>query len=85
MKPKTKERIYNFFLNALALLMIIFSMFAPEPAFDKIKGLTYATTVSEDKQASRASWNTRDLVLSLVILVIIALVMIYFSPLIIAK
>jgi SSS family solute:Na+ symporter len=66
-------------------LLIFFSMLRPEPSFDQIKGLTYATTVSEDKQASRASWNKRDLVLSLVVLVIIVLVMVYFSPLVIAK
>ncbi len=66
-------------------LMIFFSMLRPEPSFDKIKGLTYATTVSEDKQASRASWNRQDLVLSLIVLVIIVLVMVYFSPLFIAK
>ncbi len=66
-------------------LMVIFSMLRPEPSFDKINGLTYATTVAEDKQASRASWNKRDLVLSLVVLVIIVLVMLYFSPLVIAK
>jgi len=47
--------------------------------------LTYSTTVTEDKKASRESWNSRDIVLSLVVIVIIALVMIYFSPLIIAK
>jgi SSS family solute:Na+ symporter len=41
--------------------------------------------VSEDKKASRESWSRKDLLLSLVVLVIIALVMIYFSPLIIAK
>jgi len=72
------------FLTSIAL-MIFFSMLRPEPPFEKIKGLTYATTVSEDKQASRATWNTRDLVLSLVVLVIIVLVMVYFSPLVVAK
>jgi len=66
-------------------IMVVISILTREPSYEKIQGLTYSTTVAEDKKASRVSWNTRDVVLSLVVLVIIALVMIYFSPLIIAK
>jgi SSS family solute:Na+ symporter len=65
--------------------MVIISFLTREPTYEKINGLTYGTTVVEDKKASRESWNTRDVVLSLVVIIIIALVMIYFSPLIIAK
>jgi SSS family solute:Na+ symporter len=65
--------------------MVIISLLTQMPSYEKIQGLTYSTTVAEDKKASRASWNTRDVVLSVVVLIIIALVMIYFSPLIIAK
>ncbi len=65
--------------------MVIISFLTPEPAYEKIRGLTYGTTVAEDKKASRESWKTRDVVLSVVVLIIIALVMIYFSPLIVAK
>ncbi len=65
--------------------MIIVSMFTRPPDTQKIQGLTYATTVTEDKKASRASWNTRDVILSLIILAIIAVVMILFSPLVVAK
>ncbi|MGD2294841.1 MAG: sodium:solute symporter [Candidatus Aminicenantes bacterium] len=72
------------FLVCVAL-MIGFSLFTRPPSLAKIKGLTYGTTVAEDKQTSRASWTTRDLILSIVVLVIIALVLIYFSPLIIAR
>lgn len=72
------------FLICVAL-MIGFSLFSRSPSFEKIKGLTYGTTVAEDKQASRESWTTRDVFLSLVVLVIIALILICFSPLVIAK
>jgi SSS family solute:Na+ symporter len=65
--------------------MVIISFLTKEPSYEKIQGLTYGTTVVEDRNASRASWNKRDVMLSLVVLIIIALVMIYFSPLIIAK
>lgn len=72
------------FLVCIAM-MIVISLVTKPPSDEKIQGLTYATTVAEDKKASRASWNMRDLILSLVILAIIALVLIYFSPLVIAK
>lgn len=77
---------FSFYLFLVSIaIMIIISMFTAPASFAKIKGLTYATTVAEDKAASRASWTTKDLILSLVVLVVIALVMIYFSPLILAK
>jgi SSS family solute:Na+ symporter len=66
-------------------MMVVVSMFTRPPSYEKIDGLTYATTAARDKQASRASWTTRDLILSLVILAIIAAVLIYFSPLILAR
>ncbi len=66
-------------------LMVVVSMFSKAPAEEAIQGLTYATTVREDQQASWASWNTRDLVLSFVVLAIIVIVMIYFSPLALGK
>ena len=71
------------FLVCIAM-MIVVSLFTKQPSYGKIQGLTYGTTVAEDKKSSRASWNKRDVILSLVILVIIALVLIYFSPLVIA-
>jgi SSS family solute:Na+ symporter len=77
---------FCFFLFVACIgAMVIISFLTREPTYEKINGLTYGTTVVEDKKASRESWNTRDVVLSLVVIIIIALVMIYFSPLIIAK
>ena len=72
------------FLTCIAIMVVV-SLLSSLPDREKIRGLTYATTVSRDKQTSRESWNTRDVVLSLVVLVVIALVMIYFSPLALAK
>ncbi|MFC2161388.1 sodium:solute symporter [Acidobacteriota bacterium] len=72
------------FLVCIAL-MISFSMFSREPAYEKINGLTYGTTMAEDKKASRDSWSKGDLILSFVVLAIIALILICFSPLVIAQ
>jgi len=71
------------FLVCIAIMVAV-SLFTRQPSYEKIQGLTYSTTVAEDKKASYASWNKKDVILSLVILIIIALILIYFSPLVIA-
>ena len=72
------------FLGCIGMMVAV-SMFTRPPSYEKIQGLTYATTVTEDKKASRESWSARDVILSLVVLAIIATTMICFSPLVIAK
>ena len=67
------------------VVMVIVSLATPTPSEEKIRGLTFATTVAEDRAVSRASWNKWDVVLSLIVLVIIIAIFIYFSPLGIAK
>ncbi|HSG80633.1 MAG TPA: sodium/solute symporter, partial [Gemmatimonadota bacterium] len=62
-------------------LLVVVSLATPAPGFEQIRGLTYATTMADQRAASRASWNARDVVLSLIVLVILAAIMVYFSPL----
>jgi SSS family solute:Na+ symporter len=77
----------NFLYFAILLLvvcvalLVVVSMFTPAPQIERIRGLTYATTVAEDKAASRASWNARDVALSILVLVFLAGILVYFSPL----
>ena len=59
--------------------MVIVSLLTPKPDDAHIKGLTFATTVAEDKAASRASWNKTDVILSLIVVAIIVSVFTYFS------
>ena len=81
----------NFLYFAVYLLigcigmMVVVSLITKPPSYDKIQGLTYATTVAEDRQASRESWSFKDVIFSLIVLAVIAAAMIYFSPLIVAK
>lgn len=67
------------FLFSVAIMVVV-SLCTEKPDEANINGLTFATTVSEDKAASRASWNMVDVVLSLIVLVIIVAIFIYFSP-----
>jgi SSS family solute:Na+ symporter len=81
----------NFLYFCIALfvfsvvLMVAISLTSPAPDEANIKGLTFATTVAEDKKASRASWNQKDVLLTAVVLVFIVAIFMYFSPLGIAK
>lgn len=72
------------FLFSIAVLVIV-SLLTPKPSEAQIQGLTFATTVAEDKAASRASWNAKDVILSLIVVAIILSILIYFSPLGVAK
>lgn len=72
------------FLFSIALMVIV-SLLTPAPNEKQIRGLTFGTTVAEDKAASRASWNKWDVILSLIVVLIIVSIFIYFSPLGIAK
>jgi solute:Na+ symporter, SSS family len=67
------------------IVMVGVSLMTPRPSEEQIRGLTFATTVAEDRAASRASWNAKDVVLSLIVVAIIVAVFFYFSPLGVAK
>jgi SSS family solute:Na+ symporter len=68
------------FLISIAL-MIIISLLSEAPSEAQLNGLTFATTVNEDKASSRASWNAKDVWLSIFVIVIIVAIFLYFSPL----
>jgi SSS family solute:Na+ symporter len=75
--------IYLFLFSIV--VMVVVSLLTPKPNEEQIRGLTFATTVAEDRAASRASWNKWDVILSLGVLAIILGIFIYFSPLGVAK
>ena len=68
------------FLVSIAILIIV-SLFTEKPSEEQLNGLTFATTVSADRAASRASWNALDVWLSSIVIVFIVAIFIYFSPL----
>ena len=68
------------FLACIAL-MIIVSLITPSPDLNRISGLTYATTSKNDLKESKNSWESFDLINSGIIILILALILIYFSPL----
>jgi len=60
-------------------VMYVVSYMSEEPDYAKISGLTYGTVTSEDRAASRASWNRWDVVASASVLVAILAAYVYFS------
>jgi SSS family solute:Na+ symporter len=72
------------FLFSVAVMVIV-SLLTPKPNEEQIRGLTFATTVAEDKAASRASWNKWDVIHTIVVVVVIVCIFTYFSPLGVAK
>ncbi|RPI03994.1 MAG: Na+/glucose cotransporter [Ignavibacteriae bacterium] len=68
------------FVFSVALLIVV-SLLTAKPSEAQLNGLTYATTVAADRDKSRASWNATDVVLSVIVVIFIVCVFIYFSPL----
>ncbi|MFZ5516627.1 MAG: sodium:solute symporter [Candidatus Zhuqueibacterota bacterium] len=66
------------FLVSVAV-MIAVSYMTEKPAYEKISGLTYATTSTEDYKISRSSWNARDVISSGIVLALILAAYLYFT------
>lgn len=60
-------------------VMIAVSYMTEEPAYEKINGLTYATTTRADRDASRASWSKGDVIASGMVLALILAAYLYFT------
>lgn len=67
------------------ILMVVVSFATKEPSQKQLEGLCYSTLTEKDKAESRASWNKLDVILTAIILLIILAIMVYFSPLGVAK
>jgi SSS family solute:Na+ symporter len=62
-----------------AIVMVVVSYMSEEPAYDKIKGLTFATATAEDRAKTRASWTWREVAASLIVMAFIIGAYIYFT------
>jgi SSS family solute:Na+ symporter len=68
------------FVFSIAMLIIV-SLLTGKPSEKQLDGLTFSTISAKDKAESRASWSTMDVVNTVIIVLIIISVFIYFSPL----
>lgn len=61
-----------------AAVMIVVSYMTEAPSLQRLSGLTYGTVTEEHKKETRASWDARDVVLSVLVLVLILAAYLYF-------
>lgn len=60
------------------IVMILASYWTSMPSYDKLGGLTFGTLTDEDRTLTRSSWNWRDVVASVLVVVIVIGAYIYF-------
>jgi SSS family solute:Na+ symporter len=60
-------------------VMVVVSYMTEAPTYEKIGGLTYATMTEEDHRQSRASWSTKEVAASVLVMVIILVAYLYFT------
>jgi SSS family solute:Na+ symporter len=79
--------VNNIYFQYYSLLIFVVSVVAmiavsyatPAPEYGRISGLTYETVTDEHRAESRSSWDRRDVIASVVVLLMIALAYLYFT------
>ena len=62
-----------------AVVMVAVSYATPQPEYERIRGLTFATATAADRAETRASWQKRDVIASCAIMACILGAYIYFT------
>ena len=71
---------YSLLITVVCILVFIIVSYATkQPDYAKIGGLTYSTLTAEDRKAKRATWTTKDVVLSLLLIAFIIAIYLYFT------
>lgn len=71
---------YSLLITLVCILVFIGVSYATSaPGFEKLRGLTFATLTNEDRIETRASWTTRDVVASGLVLCLILTAYLYFT------
>lgn len=61
-----------------AAVMVGVSYATEKPSYEKISGLTYGTVTDADRKETRASWSTIDVVTSVIVVLLIIVIYLYF-------
>ncbi|KPJ65353.1 MAG: Na+/glucose cotransporter, partial [Coxiella sp. DG_40] len=71
---------YSLFIFIVCVVvMIVVSYLTERPSYEKISGLTYGTTTTDDREKSRTSWTRADVIFSIILLAVIVVVYMYFT------
>lgn len=79
--------IHNLYFQYYSLLLFLIcivimvgvSYVTSVPAFEKLKGLTYATVSNEDRKLSRASWSWKEVAASVFVVAVILTIYLFFT------
>ena len=70
---------YSLLITIVCIVVFIGVSYAtPAPAYDKIGGLTFSTMTDEDRLKTRSSWETKDVVSSVIVIALILAAYLYF-------
>jgi SSS family solute:Na+ symporter len=70
---------YSLLITLVCIVVFIAVSFATRrPDYAQIKGLTFSTMTAEEKRATRNTWNSKDVVLSILMVLAIIAIYIYF-------
>ncbi len=67
-----------FFLFCIILIVVV-SLLTPAPSDEKIENLTFQTISEEEKRNNKTSYNWKDILVSILILIVVAAIMIFFN------
>jgi solute:Na+ symporter, SSS family len=68
--------LFIFIVSVIVMVVVSYATAPPTP--EQVAGLTYGTVTMEDRAQSRASWSGRELIASVVVLVLILAAYLYF-------
>lgn len=71
---------YSLLITIVCILVFLIVSYATKPPeYAKIQGLTFSTLSAQDRAENRASWNWKDVVLSVLLIALIIAIYMYFT------
>lgn len=71
---------YSLLITIVCIIVFLVVSYATKPPdYAKISGLTFSTLTPQDKMETRASWNAKDVILSLLLIAAIIAIYMYFT------
>jgi len=71
---------YSLLITIVCIIVFLVVSYATKPPdYAKISGLTFSTLTQEDRMETRASWNAKDVILSILLIAAIIAIYMYFT------
>ncbi|HYK45023.1 MAG TPA: sodium:solute symporter [Parafilimonas sp.] len=71
---------YSLLITVICILVFIIVSYATKaPDYARISGLTFSTLTADDRRETRSSWSTKDVIFSVLLVVVIIAVYMYFT------